>query len=211
VPIHVLRQSGCLLATLAVWHGVTCVTFAAEPAAHGPSGRAPATSPAELPPLREASTPMSHQYDVLLTRSIFARDKNRARTPTPERIDQRPETTMVLRGVMDQDGTYTAFVEDTSAGKLQEIKPGDPVARGRVARITLGGVEYESSGLLTRVGIGANLDGVAVAAVPAPQPSPQRAAEAAAQPAGAKSPPGDKTAASERVAKARQKRQASGG
>jgi hypothetical protein len=158
---------------------------------------------------------MSHQYDVLLTRSIFEKGKTHARVPTPEHIDARPETVLVLRGVMDQDGTYSAFIEDTTAGKLQELKPGDTVAQGKVARITLAGVEYEASGHMTRVGIGSNLDGLTVASLPPrpqpPAPAARRVAESSAQPAVARTGPTDKVAASERLAKIRQKRQSSGG
>jgi len=207
------RTIPCLVTSVALW--AASASAAGNSDAPPRAGRTPTTFPAELPPLQTTSTPMAHQYDVLLTRSIFAREKTRAHGPTPEGIDRRPETTLVLRGVMDQDGVYSAFIEDTTAGKLQELKPGDTLAAGKVARITLAGVEYEASGHTTRVGIGSNFDGVAVAAVPpSPEPpaaAPRRANESAAQTAAAKAGPSEKIAASERLAKIRQKRQSSGG
>ena len=177
--------------------------------AAGWAGRAGAASPATQPSEPALDLPrhpvaMPSRYEVLASRSIFARESPQKRA---READARgPEAVLVLRGVMDQDGSYTAFVEDTAAGKVQQVRAGDSVARGRVTRVTLAGIEYDSAGRVSQVAIGTALDGAAVPPnTSALAGSPRQArSSVAAQPVSAKIPP-------ERVAKVRSKRQNSNG
>ena len=70
------------------------------------------------------------------------------------------EASLALRGSAVQDGQFVAFIEDMNLHAIQRLKSGDAVAAGRLARITLDAVEYETKGNIIRVAIGQSLAGV---------------------------------------------------
>ncbi len=113
---------------------------------------------------------MPAQYQGLLTRSIFSRqgvakDKDKDRSGADAR---RAEADFVLRGIVLQEGTYVAFIENTGKTRVLQLHQGDSVARGRLSRISFSGVDYEVPGKTTAISIGYSLDGTARASVPVP-------------------------------------------
>jgi hypothetical protein len=75
----------------------------------------------------------------------------------------------VLRGVLLQEGRFTAFLEDVSARTLRKLRAGDTVARGRLESVSFDGLAYEADGVSTHVHIGQDLSGKAA---PPPATSP---------------------------------------
>lgn len=142
-------------------------------------GDEPRPRPTQPPAVR----PMSDDYRVLLMRSIFSRDHNRAvavvRNSAPAAVfattaPAAAETNFVLKGLAVEDGVYTAFFEQAPDATLLRVHLGDALSHGRVTRITLDGVDYAVTGLTTRVTIGQALDGgyASLAATrPATEPS----------------------------------------
>src|SRR6185312_8771318 len=145
------------------------------PNALSPTTR-PTTRPAVKPAaLRPKPLDLPPKFAVLLTRSVFARNGKSAAAVAGPPI---PEAGMALRGIVFDDTSFVAFIEDTMSHRTLQLRPGDSLCTGCVRQITPEGLSYECSGKTTHVGIGQNLLG---AALPAPQPAP---------PAPAGSPPG---------------------
>ncbi len=86
------------------------------------------------------------KYKVILTRNMFSRD----RVPDKERRDRRPgptvnpESYFLLRGVVQEDNRFLAFVEDKQSGSVLRLHEGDHVARGQIKSLTLDSLEYQS-------------------------------------------------------------------
>ena len=133
---------------------------------------------------------------MLLKRSIFARDgRPSTRTPgaaagahaVPGQWVGPPgtEATLVFRGVTLTDGSYSAYIEDITGGGVRRFSRGEEIAAGRIAGISLNGMDYESGpfdGLgagpkMTRIVLGQNLAGAN-----APPPPPPTTAPASAPP-----------------------------
>lgn len=101
---------------------------------------------------------LPRQYQVLLSRSIFAAG-GKPETSAAEPPAASPESCLSLKGVVQDDQRFTAFVEDVPHKQVLELKVGDTVARGHIVAITLHELEYEAGGKLTRVAIGQPLSG----------------------------------------------------
>ena len=102
----------------------------------------------------------------------------------------RPEKALLFNGATDADGELVACVEDTTAGRVLKLRVGDPVARGKVAGITLESCDYDSVGKVRRVTLGQNLDGEAGMATSRPTMSAS-APGASGPPAAGGAPPTD--------------------
>ena len=147
-------------------------------------GAAPTTAPA----VSFASPAYPHPYDVLLTRSIFARGGNatplparlrpggggaaEARTPEHSGPKQEPESPFVFRGAMRQDGQFIAFIEDTATGKTQRVSADERIGGGTVRQITLDRLTYESHNKTRDVPVGSTLDGSSAQTQPHPTTQP---------------------------------------
>ena len=81
------------------------------------------------------------------------------------------EATLVFRGVTLNDGSYTAYIEDMTGGGIRRFSRGEHIAAGRIASITLNGIDYDSGKKVTRVVLGQNFAGG-----DAPPPAPPAAA-----------------------------------
>lgn len=112
-----------------------------------------------------SSTPNSEfqaKYGVLLERNIFLKDRRKAAAPTPRpNYTQRlsPEQTMVLTGIVLEDGQLRAYVEDRARGKVQKLTIGDAIATGHVSDIQIDAIAYENSEGKIWVNIGKTLSG----------------------------------------------------
>ncbi len=122
--------------------------------------------------LRAADAQPSRQdfrerYGVLADRNIFLKERGRpAATSRPSRFNSggdrsrpTPEQTYVLTGIVEEQGQYRAYVEDLNRSKFIRLNVGDPVARGKVERIEIDGIQYAVEGQATRIEIGQNLTG----------------------------------------------------
>ena len=139
------------------------------------------------------------RYGVLTENNMFLKDRRSGRRdastsrptspPTEmDRIRALPEASLVLTGVVFEDGDYRAFIEDNKANRVLRLSVGDPIARGKLTMIDIDTVAYEHDGKTTVVNVGTTLAGVpfsalnatpgatlapgASAAAPSPLPDP---------------------------------------
>ncbi len=101
----------------------------------------------------EAAKPNSWaSFNIILTRNIFSRTRT---APRPERIDdtprptpvmRNPEAYFVLKGVVQENDDFYAFIENSQTGENLQLRRGDPVARGTIKTLTLDGLEYQIEG-----------------------------------------------------------------
>jgi hypothetical protein len=144
------------------------IFLALAPAAILAQSGAPATRPTEsiaalpaiLPP-----PPMSQQYSLLDRRSIFIRGSQTVYAgsggPTTGGSSRpaRPEESLVFNGVTETDHQIVAFIEDTTALKVNQYQVGDSVAGGKIVDINLDSLQFQSHGKTTTVYVGQNLLG----------------------------------------------------
>jgi hypothetical protein len=153
----------------------TTATPASRPsttqAAAGPPGAAPAAP--VLPP----------EFALFQSRSPFTHGPKKAGGPGG------PETGFVFRGVVENGGKFTAFIEDRNAKRTTLLAVGESVARGKVKSVTLDAMEYEAAGSAKRIEVGQDLNGVVVpptppASKPAPPGGPPQPGGPSGQPGG---------------------------
>lgn len=128
-------------------------------------------------------------YQILITRNIFSRDRSPQR-PTQIAVPPplpRPENpAFVLTGVTVCGEVRTAFFENNQTGETVQVSTGGTVGGGTVASISLDSVEYSSGGATRKIAVGENLAGVAgTLSGPAASTSQPAVSEAAASPGGA--------------------------
>lgn len=142
--------------------------LAAEPPKAAPKP-APKAAPTAAPPTHKAKW---EDFRILTDRNIF--DRNRrpqtvhvARTepprgqytpPPPKPIDT--DQYFVLLGIGLEGPQYTAFFEDSKAGKIIQVSPGDTVGRGRLGAVNLDSVQYDRDGKSRVVKVGYTLTGL---------------------------------------------------
>ena len=121
-------------------------------------GAAPVVKPAPedalLTPLDvKQSKTLSTRYSILEKRSIFSRDQ-RAKLDQPQepttRPAPRPEAYVVFTGVLQQEGQFWAFFEDTRERQSLTRAPGDSICGGKLLSVSLNGVEFQSASGRTR-------------------------------------------------------------
>lgn len=112
-------------------------------------------------PTTPAPPPMSKDFSVLETRSIFRRPDVPAvfvpPPPPPPVPPPAPAETLVFNGVANVGGRTVAFLEDVAANKVLVLHVGDHVGRGTIAHITFNRLDYQSGSGVTRVPIGETL------------------------------------------------------
>jgi hypothetical protein len=98
---------------------------------------------------------------------------------------------MAVRGIVFDDTSFLVFVEDTASHRTMQLRPGDPVAGGRVGQISFDDFGYESAaGAVRKVRIGQNLLGALLPPVVAAPPQPPPTSGPAGGPPGPQSKPG---------------------
>ncbi len=90
------------------------------------------------------------QFQIIIERNIFSRQRGRRRreqTKEPERprYVPTPESKIVLKGIVNQNGSFVAFFEDS--GSMLYVQAGDAVARGTVQALTLDHVVFQHCNL----------------------------------------------------------------
>jgi hypothetical protein len=93
-------------------------------------------------------------YRILLKRSIFCPHA----VSTAAGVNSL-ESTLALRGIVQERVGFIAFIENTASGEACKVKLGDAVGRGRVTKIDLHSVEFLTGKRATRVAVGQTFDG----------------------------------------------------
>ena len=105
------------------------------------------------------------KYQIILDRNIFSRQRGPIRRPgevdekPKEIVMPNPESYLLLRGIVQEDGTFIAFVEDTRSATILKLRQGDRVARGTIASLSLDSLEYDLEGEKTTIRMGYDLEG----------------------------------------------------
>jgi len=107
-----------------------------------------------------------NDYRIVVQRNMFSRQRGpritRQRTqrtipvapPVPD-----PESYVVLKGIVQEDGEFIAFLEDSQSGQILRVRQGDSVVRGKIKSLSLDSIEYEFEDKTTIVTMGLNLQG----------------------------------------------------
>jgi hypothetical protein len=164
------RVRSTILATAASVLCAGAVIAADPPARNGNSSRnGGSRSAAPAPSTRQSDR---ERYAVLTDQNIFLKDRRsgrRDRTSTSSstgpvdplsEIRRKPEASLVLTGVVFEDGDYRAFIEDTKESKVLRVSVGDSIARGKITMIDIDTVAYEADGKTTVINVGTTLTGI---------------------------------------------------
>jgi len=104
-------------------------------------------------------------YKVIVERNMFSRqrgaraerpDSSGTRTPPPT---LNPESYYVLKGIVQENGAFIGFIEDTRGGGILRVRKGDSVARGAIKALSLDSIEYQLEDRTITVTMGHDLQG----------------------------------------------------
>jgi hypothetical protein len=128
---------------------------------------APSPPPTSQPTSRPSLPP---EYAVLQTRNIF---KHGPSKPGGPGAPGGPEASFVLKGIVEAEAKYTAFIEDKNAKSVTPVGIGGAIALGKIKSINLDAIEYEAAaGGTRRIEVGRNLMGEVVPPTPPPSTKP---------------------------------------
>jgi len=105
------------------------------------------------------------RYEIILTRNIFSRQRVSPRQrefeeqERPPQVMPNPESYFRLKGIVQEDGVFIAFIEDTRSSSVLRLRQGQSVARGIVKSLTLDSIEYEFADKTVLVELGRDLEG----------------------------------------------------
>jgi len=103
-------------------------------------------------------------YQIILQRNIFSRQRGPRIDPSRrQRIDAppppSPESYHILKGIVQENSVFIAFIENTQRGQIFKVREGDSVARGIVKAINLDTIEYHFENRKFTVSMGYDLEG----------------------------------------------------
>jgi len=104
------------------------------------------------------------KYELILERNMFSRQRGARRQqgdggPRQEVAVPNPESYFRLKGIVQEDGRFIAFIEDTRSNSVLKLHAGDSVARGTIKTLTLDTIEYQLADQITTVQLGNDLEG----------------------------------------------------
>jgi hypothetical protein len=102
------------------------------------------------------------RYQIILQRNIFSRQRGPIRQRRARNraiVTRNPESYLVLKGLVQEDDTFIAFVENTQNNTVLTLREGDSIARGTVKKFTLDSIEYYLEGKAINVTLGRDLEG----------------------------------------------------
>ena len=119
---------------------------------------------------QDAATPKQdtwENYQIILQRNIFSRQRgpriDRSQRQRKQRMDTppppNPESYFVLKGIVQENGVFIAFIEDTQRGQILRVREGDSVARGKVKTFNLDTIKYHFEDRTVTVAMGYDLEG----------------------------------------------------
>lgn len=129
-------------------------------------------------------------FRILTDRNIFDRNRRppvvrppRIEAPRPTITPQPPKPVdtdqyIVLLGIGLEGPQYTAFFEDSKAGKILQVLTGDVVGKGRLRAVNLDSVQYDRGGKFSIVKVGYTLTGTQAASMGFATPAPSASAAA---------------------------------
>jgi hypothetical protein len=120
-----------------------------------PAAAKPAARPARAADVAAASTStggLPAAYRVLLSRSIFCPRGVRA---TGEKAS---DSTLTLRGIVQWERGYYAYVENSSSGEARQVHVGDTIGRKKVINIDFHSVEFVEGKRAMRIAVGQTFD-----------------------------------------------------
>jgi len=129
-----------------------------------PAEPSPAPQPVERrPSLRTNRGEQWAKYNIILDRNMFSRTRERPRPPGEiverPKVMPNPESYLLLKGVVQENGQFIAFVEDKRTGSVLRLREGDSVARGTVKSLNLDGLQYQFQEKAISVSLGSDLEG----------------------------------------------------
>lgn len=103
-------------------------------------------------------------YQIILQRNIFSRQRGpRIDSSQRQRMDAppppSPESYHILKGIVQENGIFIAFIENTQRGQIFRVREGDSIARGKVETFTLDTIEYHFEDRKITVAMGNDLEG----------------------------------------------------
>lgn len=103
-------------------------------------------------------------YQIILQRNIFSRQRGpRIDLSQSQRTDAppppSPESYHILKGIVQENGVFIAFIENTQRGQIFKVREGDTIARGKVETFTLDTIEYNFEDRKVKVAVGNDLEG----------------------------------------------------
>jgi hypothetical protein len=113
----------------------------------------------------------SDEYGLIVDQNIFIR--NRGRRPEPVRTittrpvipTRTPEQSLMLTGIVIEEGELRAYFENLPTGTIQRVGIGEPIGRGHIIEIMIDAVAYASDSSVQWVEIGHDLTGTPAAAM----------------------------------------------
>jgi hypothetical protein len=130
-----------------------------------PAPTAASATPMPPPTSQPTSRPsLPPEYAVLQTRNVF---KHGPSKPGGPGAPGGPEASFVLKGIVEAEAKYTAFIEDKNAKSVTSVGIGGAIALGKIKSINLDAIEYEAAaGGTRRIEVGRNLMGEVVPPTP---------------------------------------------
>ncbi|MCU0914750.1 MAG: hypothetical protein MUC88_09325 [Planctomycetes bacterium] len=116
------------------------------------------------PRRRNVQDPQWVKFEIITQRNMFSRLREPPRPPgeareEPQRVMPNPESYLLLKGVVQENSQFIAFVEDKQSGSVLRLRQGDSVARGTVKSLDLDGLEYQFQDRVVRIALGFDLEG----------------------------------------------------
>jgi hypothetical protein len=108
------------------------------------------------------SRDISSAYRIITERNMFSRNRRLPRAdpgPAPVVRQPNPESYYILRGIVRENDTFIAFLQDNRQGGVLQLREGDKVARGTVKSLTLDSIEYQFEDRTITVAFGQDLEG----------------------------------------------------
>jgi hypothetical protein len=123
----------------------------------------PAETTRSIERRRVEGTGTDPKYEIILNRNIFSRQRTPYR-PQDKNVERQvvvpnPETHFLLKGIVQENSQFIAFVEDTQGGGVLRLRQGDRVARGQIKALSLDALEYQLEDKTISVKLGCDLEG----------------------------------------------------
>ena len=106
-------------------------------------------------------------YKVIVERNMFSRQRGaRIDRLSQDRPDMRtppsapnPESYYVLKGIVQENNAFIAFLEDSRGGDILRVRKGESIARGVIKALSLDSIEYQLEDRTISVTMGHDLEG----------------------------------------------------
>lgn len=111
-------------------------------------------------------------YGLVIDQNIFVRERGR-RPPSvrppgtrPAATQRTPEQTLMLTGIVIEEGELRAYFEHLASGTIQRVGLGEPIGRGHVIEIVIDAIAYAGQSTVQWVEIGHDLTGTPATTAP---------------------------------------------